>query len=682
MERNEHLRNKLILNAFRHWNHEFSFSRLVKAIYECNETRVGTYWKTIQESIEGREDSLVGGLFFYHDHIVTPALIDQIVRDFSSIPGIDEPFQYSAVTESLSYLMDLSRAEKHLVQIAEYARSLNYHQRPILSAIQEIHLFRDNKPKLFAMTLALPEKEVKAAFDGFLFKTGVLAEADFLLDMGEDFGDIYELGCSSAKDIEEALFPNHIKTDLTLSDYKYIKPQVERVGAILENALKTNTRGINIMLWGDAGLGKTELSFALAKKHGLRLKTIGDISEKDTSEKSRSARLSNLKIAMKLFRDEKDVVLLFDEMEDLFKSDTNAQFSKAFINRIIETTPVPIIWTTNSLHLLGSPVLRRMTYNIECKVPDATARRDIWKRYAREFRVKLTKDSFNLLDNFDISPALIKNTMRIAGSAMTEQDKENSNAFLKDIITSLDTLVQYGETRKFDNAEPESLYDVECANTDHEMVNFTERLVGAKSHAFSLCLYGKQGTGKSEYARYLAKQMGKKVLFKRASDLQSMFVGGTEKNIANAFEQAKEEKKVLIIDEGDSFLQDRRKARASWEISQVNEMLSQMERHTEPFIITTNLMDNLDAASMRRFAFKLQFNYLTEAQSKKLFKTYFKMKAPASLVNMPHLAPGDFANVKRQTDILGITQAEEIVKMLQTEIEFKKEEKPSRKLGF
>ena len=61
---------------------------------------------------------------------------------------------------------------------------------------------------------------------------------------------------------------------------------------------------------------------------------------------------------------------------------------------------------------------------------------------------------------------------------------------------------------------------------------------------------------------------------------------------------------VLILDEAASFLADRRDARANWEITQVNELLTQMEAHNGVFICTTNLMERLDPASLRRFVFR------------------------------------------------------------------------------
>ena len=65
--------------------------------------------------------------------------------------------------------------------------------------------------------------------------------------------------------------------------------------------------------------------------------------------------------------------------------------------------------------------------------------------------------------------------------------------------------------------------------------------------------------------------MGLEVVQKRASDLMSMWVGGTEQRIAAAFAAARDAEQFLVFDEADSLLADRRFAQRSWEVSQVNE---------------------------------------------------------------------------------------------------------------
>lgn len=74
-----------------------------------------------------------------------------------------------------------------------------------------------------------------------------------------------------------------------------------------------------------------------------------------------------------------------------------------------------------------------------------------------------------------------------------------------------------------------------------------------------------------------------------------MRVGGTQKNISAAFHEGREMQVVLIFDETDIFLQDRSHAMCSWEVTQVNEMLMQMESYSYTFVYTTNLMDSLDS---------------------------------------------------------------------------------------
>lgn len=61
-------------------------------------------------------------------------------------------------------------------------------------------------------------------------------------------------------------------------------------------------------------------------------------------------------------------------------------------------------------------------------------------------------------------------------------------------------------------------------------------------------------------------------------------------------------------------MRDRTGARRSWEVSQVNELLTQMEAFEGIFVASTNLIDTLHAASLRRFDFDVKFGYLTREQ--------------------------------------------------------------------
>lgn len=125
-----------------------------------------------------------------------------------------------------------------------------------------------------------------------------------------------------------------------------------------------------------------------------------------------------------------------------------------------------------------------------------------------------------------------------------------------------------------------------------------------------MLLHGLPGTGKTAFGKALAEKLDKPLLQHQASSLLSMWVGGTEKNIRSMFDEAQLEGGILLLDEADSFLRGRDLAQRSWEVTQVNELLTQMEAFDGIFICTTNRLDDLDAAALRRFDFKVEFRPL------------------------------------------------------------------------
>jgi len=171
------------------------------------------------------------------------------------------------------------------------------------------------------------------------------------------------------------------------------------------------------------------------------------------------------------------------------------------------------------------------------------------------------------------------------------------------------------------------------------------------------------------------------MLLRRASDILSMWVGGSEKNIANMFAEARQQDAVLVLDEADSFLADRRDAKQSWEVTQVNELLTQMEAFEGIFVCTTNLMEKLDQASLRRFAFKMKFDYLNANQRWAMFmQEYERLGGNEENVaawenrvrDTAKLTPGDFAVAARQFSILNMpVTAQEMYRQLLEECRMK-----------
>lgn len=203
----------------------------------------------------------------------------------------------------------------------------------------------------------------------------------------------------------------------------------------------------------------------------------------------------------------------------------------------------------------------------------------------------------------------------------------------------------------------------------------------------NLLLWGPPGTGKTEFIKYLGKELNAKVLVKMGSDLLSMYVGGTEQNIKRAFAEAEADNAILFLDEIDGLVQDRSGASKSWEVTQVNDLLYQMENFKGVMVGATNFMDNLDQAIMRRFTFKLQFDYLDEAGKRLFFERMFKTQLTdadaAKLAEVRNLAPGDFRTVRQSMYYLGgtVTNAQRIAE-LEKESSVKRDTKKAGKIGF
>lgn len=232
-------------------------------------------------------------------------------------------------------------------------------------------------------------------------------------------------------------------------------------------------------------------------------------------------------------------------------------------------------------------------------------------------------------------------------------------------------------------------YQLDYLNPDCDLQQLVAQLKRAPKSVGALCFYGAPGTGKTALAHYLAQEIKLPLHVRRASDILSPYVGETEQKIAQMFKEARQEEALLLLDEADSFLGERKSAKNSWEITAVNEMLTQMERFDGLFICSTNLMQRLDEATFRRFALKIKFDFLKPEQRWQLFLDQAK-KFPSSreatyrssLNTLNNLTPGDFATVRRQTKLLGVTlTADELLKRLIQECKCKSDS-GRRPIGF
>ena len=110
-------------------------------------------------------------------------------------------------------------------------------------------------------------------------------------------------------------------------------------------------------------------------------------------------------------------------------------------------------------------------------------------------------------------------------------------------------------------------------------------------------------------------------------------------------------------------------------------MLTWMESHPLPFACTTNFAEHLDAATLRRFVFKVALDYLSPEQVETAFRGYFGVAAPAWATALTALTPGDFAVVRKKAVILDrLDEPDALAAMLSAECAAKPDR--PRPVGF
>lgn len=502
-----------------------------------------------------------------------------------------------------------------------------------------------------------------------------------------------------------------VRSSLGLADFSFVAEDADVLVSLLQQAVAAREPGVNILMYGPPGTGKTELAKVVAQAAGLDLFEV-EYADRDGNSLSGRDRYRSLQIAQVFLKGSANAALLFDEVEDVFPpiSSEAAQLmarseqlvggsarsvnGKAWVNQILETNSVPTLWVTNRIEQIDPAFRRRFAYHLELRSPPPGAREGLVRKTLEGVQVS---DGFvaRLTARKGLTPAQIGTAVRfarLAAGAATSDASSASDRMEMLIERQLQNADQaLGNRSQSKGRRSVTTYDLAMLNveTRFEVPRIIEA-IKARGHG-TLCFYGAPGTGKTALAEHLARAIDKPLIIKQASDLMSKYVGETEHNMAAMFREAEAEKAVLLLDEADSFLQDRRGAQRTYEVTEVNELLQGMERYAGIFICTTNLLESLDQAALRRFTFKIKFMPLTAAQREQMFVTevlagvaaLLTPELKARLTKLSVICPGDFAAVKRQIDLLSAElSAEEFMAQLEAEHRIKPEVRERREMGF
>ena len=122
--------------------------------------------------------------------------------------------------------------------------------------------------------------------------------------------------------------------------------------------------------------------------------------------------------------------------------------------------------------------------------------------------------------------------------------------------------------------------------------------------------FGPPGTGKSLAAALLGKRLQREVYHVSLSQIESKYIGETEKNLELLFRDAERMSWILFFDEADALFGKRtdvKHAHDKYANQEVSYLLQRITDYDGIAILATNFRNNIDDAFIRRLRFVIEF---------------------------------------------------------------------------
>jgi len=466
-------------------------------------------------------------------------------------------------------------------------------------------------------------------------------------------------------------------------EWPHLKEQTGLLRAALSEALRHRQTGFNVLLYGRSGTGKTSYAqrlIAAVDACGFSV----DHEDREGAEASRADRLASLALSQCFAGRHPRAVLVLDEAEDIFRNEhspfarlipAHPGESKAFVNHLLESNVAPVLWISNQADL-DPAYLRRFTFCLE------------FTRTPYELRRKIAQDA---LAGLECSPKTVDAIARdervspalVTGAASFARLANGSGA-------GADTAVLAhlgGHLRALGYSGPQSVARGE-RRFDTRYLNFEgtlkpEELIRSLvvEPAACVCLSGPSGTGKTQLAAEIARQLGRELIVHTASTVNSKWYGESERNVAEIFRNVDPRSELLFLDEAEVLLAARSSSVHRADRAVTAEFLRWLEAFEGTFICATNHAEELDPALMRRFTFRVGLLPLSAGQRQAMFAEFALGWHPKDSEPAPHLdidivrrmdrldqlTPGDFANAGRRARRLSRAEAHQWLAELEAE---------------
>jgi len=572
--------------------------------------------------------------------------------------------------ELLCNLLQLAPAERDFLALAAAVHASTIGSAPFTSVSGHARLLRG----LQAALGGLGEQEVRTMVrrGSPLLRSGLLDPKTFLQPCDlEDLLRLSRMGmrllASRANSLEAmaalVLQQMHSSQGGQLQ-WPHLEDRTRMLQPLLAQALAARESGVNILLYGGPGTGKTQFAARLIERTGALGFSVRDM-DADGDPASREERLASL-LLTQVFAPVGRSIVVLDEAEDIFQGEYNNPFgrmfghkdeSKCWVNNLLESNARPVIWISNRIDHLDPAYVRRFTYCLEFpstprRVREAVARAHLEPVGCSSALVDVVAAQTK------VSPAMVASAARFTRLAQLQRSQADDGVriMLGDMLKALGSRIQASVP------ERSTRFDLRYLNTSGLVT--PEAVIGGleRTGRGRLLLSGPPGTGKTQLAAEVARRLGRELVYRTASDINSMWFGESERNVARMFEECDADGEVLFLDEADTLLGAREGSGHRAEVAVTSEFLRQVEAFRGVFVCATNFRGHLDAALLRRFEYRLELQTLAIAQRRALFcetalgwdgadtaaLPSLDAQVVARLDRLERLTPGDFANVVRR----------------------------------
>lgn len=440
----------------------------------------------------------------------------------------------------------------------------------------------------------------------------------------------------------------------------------EQMVELMDNA-ELNGRLPSVVLRGPAGIGKRRFSIELATQLKRPL-LIADLARIAVSGPSWGDLLARVVREARLH----DAVLCLTGWESLLRRAPATMEAEGQTHVVHEERPEDAPSRTMRKVLASfdgalvilieessgpAPELGVPLPELTLPLPDRGMAEGFWHLhlpgYAREHALR----SAALAEEFRLTPGQIAqasaSAMRLAGRHL----RDDARVTREHLVRAINQIVQHrlGETATLverrhgwkdliisSEAELELREVIERYRHKRRVLdewNFGARF--GHDIGLSVLFDGPPGTGKTMAAGVVAAELGLELYQIDLSRVVSKWIGETEKNLGRVFDEAERSRAVLLFDEADSLFAKRTSVQTSndrYANLEVNYLLQRVERFTGIAILTTNFIDSIDSAFMRRIAMRVTFMAPDAHERKRLWKSMLESsQAPLDVIDFTAL---------------------------------------------